>query len=344
MTLEQRISALEMWGNAISAMLDELESNDGESGNQLDTILRRARDKNQWFVKENSIKALRSITKMLEKGVLAPWMDQYRSDFKPEQPARRVGVIMAGNIPAVGFHDCLCVLISGHHLIARCASDDALIIPFLLDVLTKIEPRFNDRITIVERLEGMEAVIATGSNNSARYFDYYFSKYPHIIRKNRNSLAVLTGEETHEELIALGEDIFAYFGLGCRNVSHLFVPEGYNFNPFFEAMEKYSALLNHNKYMNNYDYHRSLFLLELIPFLTNNFLIVRENDGLATPVSVLHYRYYADRTFVEKQIEEAADLIQCRVGAGGIPFGTTQSPGVSDYADNVDTMKFLLSL
>lgn len=344
MTLEQRINALVMWGNAISAMLDEHNSENRESGNQLDTVLRKAQNKNQWFIEKNSLKSLNSIVYFLEKKNLMEWIRKYPDFFKSDQPVRKVGVIMAGNIPAVGFHDVLSVLICGHHLVARCSSDDSLIIPFLLDVLIQIEPRFKDCITVVERLEGIEAVIATGSNNSARYFEYYFSKYPHIIRKNRNSIAVLSGDETNEELIALGEDIFAYFGLGCRNVSKMYVPENYNFNRFFEAMETYSEILNHNKYMNNYDYHRSLFLLEIIPFLTNNFLIVKESDALATPVSVLNYNYYNDINILEKQLIEIKDQIQCRVGVNGLPFGTSQNPSLSDYADGVDTVKFLLEI
>ena len=249
----------------------------------------------------------------------------------------------AGNIPFVGFHDFLCMLISGNNYIGKNASDDTLLLPWIAEELIKIEPKFKERISFVEKLKDMDAVIATGSNNTARYFEYYFSKYPHIIRKNRNAVAVLTGDEPKEELNLLGEDIFRYFGLGCRNVSKLYVPRGYNFNGFFEAMFSYSQVMQHNKYMNNYDYNRAVFLMRQIPFLENNFLIIREDASIPSPISVVHYEFYDEAEKLKENLAEHKEQIQCIVGRDYIPFGQGQSPALWDYADGVDTMAFLLS-
>jgi hypothetical protein len=344
MQLEQRIEALSKLGLALSAMIEELDSNKGESGNKLPKIIKLANIKNQWFTSENTIQALKSLGIMLDRTNLNYWIGKYSLEKRDYSRPKNVGIIMAGNIPAVGFHDLLCVLITGNHAMIKLASDDNIIIPFLLEVLTTIEPRFISQFTIVERIKEPDAVIATGSNNSARYFDYYFGKYPNIIRKNRNSIAVLSGTETPEEMYALGHDIFDYFGLGCRSVSKLYVPENFNFNTFFEGIATHGDLMNHNKYMNNYDYHNALFLLENIKFLTNNFVIVRENESLATPVSVLHYSYYKNLEELEKLLNEKASEIQCRVGINGLPFGKSQQPALNDYADGIDTVEWLLNL
>jgi hypothetical protein len=341
----ERTEALIQWGNALSALLEEMDANTGEEGNSLELVIRKAYNSNKWFTPGFTINALKSIASMMERESIEPWIIQYNAKLPDSFTNLNVGVIMAGNIPAVGFHDALCVLASGHTLVARCSSDDQLLIPFLLEILVAIEPRFKDQIIITERIKDIDAVIATGSNNSARYFDYYFSKYPSIVRRNRNSIAVLSGDESTEELSALGTDIFDYFGLGCRNVSKLYVPEGYILDNFFGAIEHQSEmLLQHNKYMNNYDYHRALFLLDGIDFLTNNFLIVRQNEALATPVSVIHYEYYNSMDALEAKLALQSDQIQCRVGVNGIPFGSTQNPTINDYADGIDTMQFLLNL
>lgn len=257
---------------------------------------------------------------------------------------KSIGLILAGNIPMVGFHDVLSVLLSGHRALIKPASDDRILLPFLLGILAEIEPRFSDAIRLVDKLENPDAVIATGSNNSARYFEYYFGKYPHIIRKNRTSVAILSGNETDEELVRLGSDIFSYFGLGCRNVSKLYVPKGYVFDRFFKGMEQFGYLMQHNKYMNNYDYHRALFLLNQESFLTNDFLLLREHREVSTPVSVLHYESYANGADLNAGLETVQDQIQCTVGIGHLPFGTAQCPGPMDYADGVDTMDFLTGL
>jgi len=343
MQLEQRIEAISKLGLALSAMIEELESNQGESGNKLPKIIKLANIKNQWFTPENTNQALKSLGKMLDRTNLNYWIGNYSMEKRDQSRPKNVGIIMAGNIPAVGFHDLLCVLITGNHAMIKLSSDDNVIIPFLLEVLTAIEPRFISQFTLVERIKEPDAVIATGSNNSARYFDYYFGKYPNIIRKNRNSIAVLSGTETPEEMYALGHDIFDYFGLGCRSVSKLYLPENFNFNLFFEGIANHGDLMNHNKYMNNYDYHNALFLLENIKFLTNNFVIVRENEPLATPVSVLHYSYYKNLEDLEKLLTEKESEIQCKVGINGLPFGTTQQPALNDYADGIDTVEWLLN-
>ena len=216
--------------------------------------------------------------------------------------------------------------------------------PFYIEVLQKISPDLAGVISVQERFTDIDAVIATGNNNSSRYFDYYFGKYPHIIRKNRNSVGILKGDETDADFINLGEDIFSYFGLGCRNVSKLYVPMGYNFNSFFNAMEKYSELMNHNKFMNNYDYHRALYLLNSEQFLTNNFLLLREAAPIATPVSVLHFEYYEDEKKLEETLKSDEKNIQCIVGGRYLPFGTSQQPRLDEYADGVDTLEFLMGI
>jgi hypothetical protein len=281
---------------------------------------------------------------MLNKILLEVWVNNYHDDLSDNPEVKKVGIIMAGNIPAVGFHDLLCVLISGHKAVIRNSSDDAVLIPFLVEVLLNIAPDFANQIEFTQRISDIDAVIATGSNNSARYFDYYFAKYPSIIRRNRNSVAVLSGQETADDFRALGNDIFDYFGLGCRNVAKLYVPRGYVFDPFFALIEERASLMEHNKYMNNYDYHRALFLLDGIPFLTNNFLILRENEPLATPVSVVHYEFYDEINTLEEQLKSKSDEIQCRVGLNGLPFGSSQQPGLMDYADGVDVLQWLTGL
>ena len=341
MIVQQRISALSNWGSAIQVLIDDLPDN---HESPLSEALVQARNKNAWFVNSNSINALKEICNILEINNLNKLFKANIELNNERGEPKIIGIVMAGNIPAVGFHDLLCVLVSGHKAKVRLSSDDSILIPSLTSILFEMYPEFQNMVEYVTQLSGMDAVIATGSNNTARYFDYYFGKYPCLIRKNRNSVAVLNGKESDEELKKLGHDIFDYFGLGCRNVSKVYVPEGYSFNPFFEAIESYSSLMEHNKYMNNYDYHRALFLLDGIPFLTNNFLIVRENEAYPTPVSVLHYEYFSSVEDLEKKLDGDKELIQCRVGANGLPFGSAQQPDILDYADGVDTMQWLLTL
>lgn len=341
MTIQQRISALSKWGSALQALIDDLPEN---PENPFFKAIVQAQNKNAWFLKSNSINALKEVCNLLESNSLNKLLKAYVELEKELVAPKVIGIVMAGNIPLVGFHDLLFVLVSGHKAKVRLSSDDSVLIPTITEILFEMHPEFKNQVEFVSQLSGMDAVIATGSNNTARYFDYYFGKYPSLIRKNRNSVAVLNGNESDQELTQLGHDIFDYFGLGCRNVSKLYVPEGYSFNQFFAALEVFSPIMEHNKFMNNYDYHRALFLLDGIPFLTNNFLIVRENEAYATPVSVLHYEYYSSLNELELKLASDKELIQCRVGVNGLPFGSAQQPDILDYADGVDTMKWLLSL
>lgn len=341
MTLEERLKALITWGKAIAAMTEELESADADPGSEAQLMLVQAKMQNPWFTRDNVLEALKAISFQLQEDNLRNWLLKYPIT---ERNPLKIGVIMAGNIPAVGFQDALCVLVSGNKLLMKCASDDKMILPFLLKILFSIEPRFTDFAEKVERLKEVDAVIATGSNNSARYFEYYFGKYPHIIRQNRNSVAVLTGHETDEDLLGLGKAIFQYFGLGCRSVSHLLVPQGYDFSRFFSVMQSFGDIMQHTRYMNNFDYHNALFLLNSEKFLTNNFLIVRKSDILSTPVSVLHYRYYSSADDQQQFLDQHKEEIQCVLGTDYLPFSQAQCPAPWDYADNVDVMEFLIDL
>jgi hypothetical protein len=307
-----------------------------------------ANSKNNWFTQANVAMSLRAIaTLYLNEEQLIAWAAQY-----PEpSSSQKIGVVMAGNIPAVGFHDALSVLISGHTLLVKPSSDDEMLIRALLNALTNIEPDFKKYIHFVERLNASDAYIATGSDNTARYFHYYFAKKPNIIRKNRTSVAVLTGNESNEELRDLGRDIFQYFGLGCRNVSKIYVPEGYDFTKLYESVEEVSAnYLNHHKYFNNYEYNKSIFLVNRVPHFDNGFLLITESTSLVSAISVLHYETYGSLREVEALIGENQDKIQCIVGIsdinipGLLPPGTAQQPGLWDYADSVDTMAFLSAL
>ena len=344
MNLEQRISGLARMGNALAALLEEVEFSGRVTGNLLHDVLRRAYSKNPWFTPENSVRALKSISEFLGQSALETWLSGYKGFQKVNDEPLSIGLVMAGNLPAVGFHDLLCVLVSGHRAVCKMSSGDDVLIPFIREILLKVEPGFTRQISFVDKLAAVDAVIATGSNNTARYFEYYFQKLPHIIRRNRNGIAVLDGSENEAELQGLGHDIFAYFGMGCRSISKLYVPESYDFSDFFPVMEEFSTVMQHNKYMNNYDYHRALFLLNEDPFLTNNFLIVRQSAVIRTPVSVLHYEYYSDRADLEQQLKLESEKIQCVTGRGYLPLGTAQLPGLADYADGVDTMHFLAGL
>jgi hypothetical protein len=260
-----------------------------------------------------------------------------------------LGLVLAGNIPLVGFHDFLSVFISGHDVLVKTSSNDQHLLKFLAKYLISVEPKLNSKITFVEgKLEGFDAVIATGSNNTARYFEYYFKDKPSIIRKNRISVAVLNGTETFEDLVNLGEDIFRYFGLGCRNVSKLFVPNGYTFDNFFKAMYEYRDVIQYEKYANNYDYNKAVFLISNFQLLDNEFLTIKEDLSYSSPISSVFYEFYDDLEEIKNRLHTDAEQIQCIVSKDLIPnsvaFGQTQQPKLWDYADNVDTLAFLISL
>jgi hypothetical protein len=252
---------------------------------------------------------------------------------------------MAGNIPMVGFHDLLCVLISGHKALLKLSKDDNLLLPAVLKLWMKIYPEGKDRVAFTDGvLKDFDAVIATGSTNTSRYFESYFSKYPHIIRKGRNSVAVLDGSESEEELTLLGKDIFDYFGMGCRNVTKLYLPADFDLNRFFQAIYGFADIVNHNKYANNYDYHKSLWLLNQDPILDNGFVLLKEDKKIASPIGALYYERYNDMNQVMQELAEKSEEIQCIVGKNQVPFGNSQCPMLHDYADGVDTMKFLQDL
>ncbi|RNI31286.1 acyl-CoA reductase [Rufibacter latericius] len=338
LTLENRISAFIKLGDYLRNLPEE----------DRNYMVRRAGEHNNFFDRPNVSAALTGIAAMLEKTKLESWIASYNLPQVNENP-KKVGVVMAGNIPAVGFHDALCILISGHILQAKPSSDDPFLLPHLLNKLCEIEPAFQEQIQLVMMLKESDAIIATGSDNTARYFEFYFAKRPHIIRKNRTSVAVLTGKETKEELTALGDDILRYYGLGCRNVAKAFVPAEYDFTAFFEAMEYKKEVVNHHKYQNNYDYNKSIYLVNGVPHLDNGFMMVTESQQLVSPISVLFYETYADDQELEQKLEAIQEKLQCVVSQEAIwpnsyAFGQAQCPSVSDYADGVDTMAFLKNL
>ena len=334
---EKKIEAFVTLGNFLLNPDDEFKN-----------ILKNAKHKNGWFTDLETQKAVSANGLMLNQVDLENWLKAYTF---PNQKPKKVGLILAGNIPLVGFHDILAVLLSGNIALIKLSSQDDILINAVLNQLIKIEPDFKNQIEIVTRLENFDAVIATGSNNSSRYFDYYFSKVPHIIRKNRNSVALLTGEESTEDLKQLGHDIFDYYGLGCRNVSKFFVPEGYIFNHFFESIQEFEHILNHHKFQNNYDYNKSIYLVNKVHHFDNGFLLVTKNEKLSSPLSVVYYEEYQNLNDVITKIEVQKEEIQVVVTkANGLKnlavvnFGESQKPKLWDYADGVDTLTFLSAL
>ena len=314
---------------------------------QLSALIGSAHQYNAWFTPQSAQMALSAIAGMLNKKDLEKWLENESGNA--EIKMRSIGLILAGNIPIVGFHDILCVLASGHKALIKLSSQDQKFIPYILNKLLEIEPDFGLQISYIDRLKDFDAVIATGSNNTSRYFDYYFSKVPHIIRKNRNSVAILNGEESKEELKALGHDIFDYFGLGCRNVSKLYVPKGYDFRKFFESIEEFKSIADHHKYNNNYDYNKSIFLVNQDKHLDNGFLLLKEDSRFVSPLAVLYYEEYQNIEELGSVLLKNEYLIQCIVSnsklpLSTVPFGQSQCPSLFDYADGVDTMKFLREL
>jgi len=329
--------------NAFVKLGEYLQNPDQE----LSKLIIRAKNKNAWFTEEQVKNACNAIGKSLNDNDLTQWLSQYNFNAN----SKKIGLVLAGNIPLVGFHDILSVLISGNVAQIKLSSNDDSLIPTVLKKLIEIEPDLENSINFVNRLEGFDAIIATGSNNTSRYFEYYFSKVPHIIRKNRNSIAILSGKESKNDFIALGKDIFSYFGLGCRNVSKLYVPKGYDFIPFFEAIEEYNPIINHQKYNNNYDYNKSIYLVNKVQHLDNGFLLVTPNESLSSPLSVVYYEEYEDPADLIKNLESRKDEIQVVVSQSDIQlslstvnFGESQKPQLWDYADGIDTMKFLAAL
>lgn len=328
----------------IKIALQKLSEFMANPSNEFTNVINSSFHSNGWFTVEEVQRSLFSLSKMLNTNDLDTWL----TNIKLSQDPKKVGLILAGNIPLVGFHDVLCVLVTGNIALIKMSSSDDKLLPALLKQLLIIEPAFTNQIIYTERLKDFDAIIATGSNNTSRYFDYYFGKVPNIIRKNRNSIAVLNGNETQAELQNLGHDIFDYFGLGCRNVSKIYVPTNYDLKNLFEPIEKYQPIINHFKYNNNYDYNKSIYLVNGVKHFDNGFLLVKEDKNFVSPLAVLFYEEYNSLEEVEETLILNDEQIQCvvsnidlKINKEKIGFGDSQNPKLWDYADNVNTIDFL---
>lgn len=350
MTLNQRISAFVQLGELFTALSVSSDHRIDQPAHltaklpELDAVIQREYTFNGWFTETNVRQALGALGSELNRENLEPWVGRYQLPDR-QDAQRRVGLILAGNIPMVGFHDVLCTVLSGHHALVKLSRDDNRLLPMFLGVLLETHPELKEFISFTPgQLPKPDALIATGSNNTARHFEYYFKSVPRIIRKNRTSVAVLDGTESTEELEALGHDVFDYFGLGCRNVTKVLLPTDFDLDRLFGAFFKFKEIGNHNKYANNYDYHKALWLLNRESLLENGFLIVKEDPALVSPVGSLFIERYSDASHPKNYIENHRDEIQCVVGHGFTPFGNAQCPKLNDYADGVDTLAFLSSL
>ena len=346
---EYRIRAINQWGRIFEALGSSAPWPGYESGvtaeeyDELNRIIETHVHHNGWFTENNVRRALFAWSGELQHFRLEEWLNRY--EWSNEGSPRKVGVICAGNLPLVGLHDVLSVLLTGHVAFIKLSSDDNLLMPALLKVLFRLDESIEEQVVFAEGLmKDMQAVIATGSNNTSRYFEQYFGHLPHIIRKSRTCVAIISGEETDEELKALGRDIFAYFGLGCRNVSKIYLPEGFDIDRLYKALYEYNAVINHHKYANNYDYNKAVWLLNMEQLLDNGFLLLKEEQALASPTGSLYYEYYSDESTLREGLVSRAHEIQCMVSCRDIPFGGSQSPALWDYADGVDTLAFLLAL
>lgn len=339
-SIQQRVSSFSSLGQVFEIAASGVE-------NSLGILAESVKSHNGWFTPENVRFAYKQWSELLKTTLLNDWIRPY--GFSETNP-RTVGIIMAGNIPLVGLHDLMCVVLSGNKALVKCSSKDTVLMTEIIGILLKIEPKLESYIQIEQAtLKNFDAVIATGSDNSSRYFDYYFGKYPHIIRKNRTSVAVIEGNETFEELNLLGWDIFRYFGLGCRSVTKLYVPDTYNFTPFFEAISSFKFVLEHTKYCNNYEYNKAIFLLNKTVHLDNGFLLLTEDSKLFTPAGLLHFETYQNQLDLEEKLNKQSAFIQCRLSnkiniEASIPFGSSQTPGLNHFADGVNTLEFLKSL
>lgn len=313
----------------------------------LQEALFRAEHHNAWFTAQEVNKAMLSLGQMLNQQDLREWFCNINTTNDP----KKIGLVLAGNLPLVGFNDVLCVLVTGNIALIKMSSSDDKLLPAVLTELTELLPNIKTQIQYVQQLKDFDAVIATGSNNTSRYFEYYFGKVPHIIRKNRNSIAVLTGNETATEIKSLGHDIFDYFGLGCRSVSKIYIPIGADIKFFFEPLEEFQPIINHFKYNNNYDYNKSIYLVNKQKHFDNGFLLLKEDQAMASPLAVLYFEYYEDINTVAEILNDKTDDIQCIVSQAKLatnkktlPLGQSQHPKLWDYADDVDTIAWLQEL
>ena len=309
---------------------------------KLDNALVSASNQNKWFTKENLDFCMSVWGQTLNEKDITDWLVTYPEPHK----ATRLALVLAGNIPLVGLHDVICGLASGCSIEAKLSSNDTLLLPLIIDFLTSVMPNWKDKVHFTEgKLDTYDKVIATGSNNTARYFEYYFKKKPHIIRKTRNGIAVLDGNETQEDMAALCQDMMQYFGLGCRSVSHLMAPDDYDFNELFLALYQHKELIQHNAYANNYDYNKAVYLMQEQELLENGFMMFKKDEGLNSPIACVHYSTYTDLEVVKQRLNDQKEHIQCVVSnclENTFPFGQTQHPKLGDYANHVDTMAFLL--
>lgn len=308
----------------------------------------QSQQNNAWFTPQNINYALTQYGNLITKNNIENWLTKYKISKLPKP--KNIGLVLAGNIPLVGFHDILCCLILGHSITVKLSKKDVHLYLLIQTLLCNIDNCFENKITFTDNnINNTDAIIATGGDNTSRYFEYYFANRPNIIRKNRHSLAILTDTETPEELEQLGNDMFSYFGLGCRNVSHLIVPAGYKFNNLLSAINNFANIIEHNKYANNYTYQKTILAMNAIEVIDNGFLILREHHDISSPVSVINYSTYTNPTQVTNFYNIFSNKIQCVTSKTKWPFktyqlGTAQSPGLNDYADNIDTINFLLNI
>jgi len=337
---------------ALGAILSGIVKSDSKeiyaSATRLKEYIPRAIYSNGWFEAGNIEQAILAIADMLSTASLHRWVEKYKIT---EHEPKRVGVLLAGNIPLVGFHDFMCVLCSGNKFIGKLSSKDDRLLPLLANVLIDIDPSFSSQIEFTNgTLDNIDAIIATGSDNTSKHIEFYFGNYPNIIRKNRNAIAVIDGSESEEELVALGHDIFDYFGLGCRSVSKVYVPQGYDLDHIFKGLFPYKDVVSNKKYGNNYDYYKAIYLMAQTKLIENGFILLKEDQQIASPVAVLHYEYYSDFEVMLQTLNVSRDQIQCVIstkpisGFRTVPFGKAQSPAVDDYADGIDTLDFLTTL
>ncbi len=323
---------------------DHLDTPNHAWQSKLSDVILLAGHKNGWFTEDNINFAIRSWAELLTTENLEQWLSNY--DLVKNKH-KTVALIMAGNIPLVGFHDFISVLLSGNKALVKLSSNDAILLPFIAEFLVDQVASLKEEIDFTEnKLENFDAIIATGSDNTSRYFEHYFGHKPNIIRKNRNSIAILTGEESKEQLKALGDDIFRYYGLGCRSVSKVFVPKEYKFDGFFKVLFDFNPIINQTKYANNYDYNKAVYLMSEFKILENGFLMLKEDEGFSSPIATLFYEEYSSVNDLKRKLLSDSNKIQCIVANGiledEINFGQTQKPSLTDYADGVDTVEFLL--